>query len=168
MNGILVGAIWLLVQPIILQQFLISSLPPEFQSLSSARTSLLMADIKNLANGAFIIGDADPVVQDASERLERYRSIGNAAMFALVLGVAVGGMAWGRFCIVPTLRSRQAIERVLSVALFISSTVAIITTIGIILSLLFEALRFFNAVAFTDFLFGLVTVSRQPLQLVFL
>jgi phosphate transport system permease protein len=41
------------------------------------------------------------------------------------------------------------------VLLILSSTVAIFTTIGIVLSLLFEALRFFKVVPFFDFLFGL-------------
>jgi phosphate transport system permease protein len=39
--------------------------------------------------------------------------------------------------------------------LLASSIVAILTTIGIVASLLFEAIRFFGKVPFTDFLFGL-------------
>ena len=35
-----------------------------------------------------------------------------------------------------------------------SSTIAIVTTVGIVLSVLFESLRFFQAVPFTEFIFG--------------
>ena len=153
--AILVGSAWLIVQPVFFEQLLLSSLPEEFQRLSPAQTNLLMADIKNMAEGIFVGSEPDPVIALAADQLQKFRSIGNASMLVVVLTIAVAGMAWGRSKIVPTLRSRQAVERVLSAALFISSTVAIITTIGIILSLLFEAMRFFNAVSVSDFLFGL-------------
>ena len=153
--AILVGSAWLIAQPVFFEQLLLSSLPEEFQRLSPAQTNLLMADIKNMAEGIFVVREPDPVIALAADQLQKFRSIGNASMLVVVLTIAVGGMAWGRSKIVPTLRSRQAVERVLSAALFISSTVAIITTIGIILSLLFEAMRFFNAVSVSDFLFGL-------------
>ena len=159
--AILVGSAWLIVQPVFFEQLLLSSLPEEFQRLSPAQTNLLMADIKNMAEGIFVVSEPDPVIALAADQLQKFRSIGNASMLVVVLTIAVGGMAWGRSKIVPTLRSRQAVERVLSAALFISSTVAIITTIGIILSLLFEAMRFFNAVSVSDFLFGLEW-SPQP------
>jgi phosphate transport system permease protein len=47
------------------------------------------------------------------------------------------------------------VERVFTIIMIIASTLAILTTIGIVLSLLFEALRFFAKVPFTEFLFGL-------------
>ena len=53
-------------------------------------------------------------------------------------------------------RARQVLgERVLLGLLAASSLVAILTTIGIALSLLFETLRFLDAVPLFDFLFGL-------------
>ena len=42
-----------------------------------------------------------------------------------------------------------------------ASLLAILTTLGIVLSLLFESLRFFNLVSPTEFLFG-TTSSPQP------
>jgi len=50
---------------------------------------------------------------------------------------------------------RKVVERVILWILILSSTIAILTTIGIVLSLLFESLRFFRAVPIGDFLFGL-------------
>ncbi|HAD24255.1 MAG TPA: phosphate ABC transporter permease subunit PstC [Alphaproteobacteria bacterium] len=46
-------------------------------------------------------------------------------------------------------------ERCVLVLLIASSLVAILTTVGIVLSLLFESIRFFEAVPITEFLFGL-------------
>jgi len=47
------------------------------------------------------------------------------------------------------------VEKVIMGLMIIASTVAIFTTIGIVLSLLFESIRFFKIVPVTDFLFGL-------------
>jgi phosphate transport system permease protein len=53
------------------------------------------------------------------------------------------------------LRARNLVERVINVFLILCSLVAILTTIGIVLSLLFEAIRFFTKVPPAEFLFGL-------------
>jgi phosphate transport system permease protein len=50
---------------------------------------------------------------------------------------------------------RYAVERMVTLFLIASSTIAIFTTIGIVLSLLFESLRFFAKIPIFDFLFGL-------------
>jgi phosphate transport system permease protein len=51
--------------------------------------------------------------------------------------------------------ARDAVERFIKLLLMASSTVAILTTIGIVLSLLFEAARFFTLVSPIEFFFGL-------------
>jgi phosphate transport system permease protein len=53
------------------------------------------------------------------------------------------------------LRARNHVEGILTVILVACSTIAIFTTIGIILSVLYEAIRFFKVVPVADFLFGL-------------
>lgn len=57
--------------------------------------------------------------------------------------------------VTPARRRGKAVERMILGLLIISSTVAIFTTIGIVASLLFEALRFFDKVPVSEFLFGL-------------
>ena len=51
-------------------------------------------------------------------------------------------------------RTRQFVERFVMGVLIACSVVAILTTVGIVLSLIFESLRFFQKVPFFDFLFG--------------
>jgi phosphate transport system permease protein len=53
------------------------------------------------------------------------------------------------------LRARNQVEGILTVILVACSTIAIFTTIGIILSVLYEAIRFFNVIPIAHFLFGL-------------
>ena len=55
----------------------------------------------------------------------------------------------------PAMRARVKVEQTVKVLMISCSTIAIFTTIGIVLSVLFESLRFFNQIHLTDFLFGL-------------
>ena len=57
--------------------------------------------------------------------------------------------------ITPLLRARNHVEKIFEWVLFSSSFLAVLTTLGIVLSVLFEAIRFFNVIPLTDFLFGL-------------
>ncbi len=57
--------------------------------------------------------------------------------------------------VTPARRVKKAVEAVIKGILIASSTVAILTTVGIVASLFFEAHRFFGEVPVTDFLFGL-------------
>ncbi|MES2045223.1 MAG: phosphate ABC transporter permease subunit PstC [Pseudomonadota bacterium] len=71
---------------------------------------------------------------------------------ALLLAIAGGGFAWQR--VRPHFPARARVERVVMLALLAASLIAILTTIGIIASLLVESLRFFRIVPLGDFLFG--------------
>ncbi len=51
--------------------------------------------------------------------------------------------------------ARRSLDTIVKVLLFACAGVAVLTTFGIVLSLVFETLRFFGKVSFFDFLFGL-------------
>ena len=53
------------------------------------------------------------------------------------------------------MRARNQVEAVVKALLVLSSTIAIFTTIGILLSVLFESIRFFQMIPLSEFLFGL-------------
>jgi phosphate transport system permease protein len=77
------------------------------------------------------------------------------AAAALAVALAIVGAGYGRARITPALNARVPVERALRLALGASSLVAILTTIGIVASLIFEAGRFFERVPIREFLFGL-------------
>jgi phosphate transport system permease protein len=72
---------------------------------------------------------------------------------ALAVAALAAAGAWRR--IAPELRARPQVEVVVRALLAACSLVAILATIGIVLSLLFEAARFFDRVSVGEFLFGL-------------
>ena len=54
----------------------------------------------------------------------------------------------------PSFKARDDVEKIITFAMKTTSVLAIFTTIGIVLSLLFETLRFFEYVPIHEFLFG--------------
>lgn len=73
----------------------------------------------------------------------------------MLAAVGILGAGWAFHRLRPRFRARNRVEQVVKWALIACSTVAILTTLGIILSVLFESLRFFARYPFFDFLFGL-------------
>ncbi len=88
-----------------------------------------------------------PVYRSA---LEFYGAIGLGA--TLVLGFTGGTLAWLRLR--PQFKARAQVERIVMGGLLLASLVAILTTLGIVVSLMFETFRFFEIVSPAKFLFG--------------
>jgi len=84
--------------------------------------------------------------------------------FAVILAVAVAGLAYSHRQIRPDMKARDNVERVVRIFLIICSAIAILTTIGIILSLIFESIRFFEKVSPIEFLFGLEWSPQTALR----
>ena len=80
----------------------------------------------------------------------------------IALAVGAAGAWYARSRISPESNARVPVERAMRFALAASSLVAILTTAGIIASLIFEALRFFDRVSLAEFLFGLHGVRKPP------
>ncbi|AMX03892.1 phosphate ABC transporter permease subunit PstC [Microbulbifer thermotolerans] len=128
-----------------------------------AGQNLLYAQIQNLASGR-LIGDAAPQLQEAALQLNRLRtgSRNLQAALSLILAVGLGAFALLRFS--PELRAREKVEQVLRWVLLTCACAAIFTTVGILLSVLFESLRFFQTVPLTEFLFGLHWSPQMALR----
>jgi phosphate transport system permease protein len=75
------------------------------------------------------------------------------AAIASIIAFAGGGFAFTR--VKATFPARTRVERVTMAALLIASCIAILATLGIIASLVFETARFFSMVSPIDFLFGM-------------
>ncbi len=153
--ALLVIGLWLGLQSGIVDSLLISGLPASVQALSEGQLNLLLSDIRNLAAGDITSKTPDPMVLAAAERYNDLRSTGFAAMVVVGLALGIAGFFIGWRAINPSFRARPRVERIVHWLLIIASAIAILTTIGIVLSLLFESIRFFNRVSPVEFLFGL-------------
>lgn len=98
--------------------------------------------------------DASPAHGFARTELGRSRQLFGVALAGLVAVAGAAGLTHARRRITPELRARNQVERIFSAALMACSVVAILTTIGIVLSLFFEAIRFFQLTSPLEFFFG--------------
>lgn len=93
---------------------------------------------------------AGALVEPFAQAIRTYGSIGLA--ITLVLGFAGGTYAFLKLR--PDFTARTRVERAVMFGLLLASLVAILTTFGIVASLLFETIRFFGFVTPAEFLFG--------------
>ena len=147
--------LWMLVEPRAIVALVINGLPEAQQALSAGELNLLMNNIQNLASGDAVSGDIDVILSDAALRFQEYTVLSRRILVALTIGLAVLGGAIALRRIHPEFRARNRVEHVILLLLIAASSIAIFTTIGIVLSVLFEAMRFFKEVPVTEFLFGL-------------
>ncbi len=147
-------ALWTASEGWLIMRMVMSALPDRLVAGDPQTLNLLKADILNIAHGISTGRDVDPAVTAAAAHYNSLRAISDWSLLAIGASLAVAGLAYGRQCISPDLRARNRVERVVNIGLVVCSMVAILTTIGIVLSLLFEAMRFFSVVSPIDFLLG--------------
>ncbi|MCW5699757.1 MAG: phosphate ABC transporter permease subunit PstC [Rhodospirillales bacterium] len=162
--ALLVFFLWIAIEPSLVKSLLVSSLPQDAQNLSPSRLGLLVNDIRNLASGNIVSTEVSPELQAQADYYNHLHLLSKIALAVVVLALAVAGLTFGRRFISPDLRARNQVERVIRIVLIACSTIAILTTVGIVMSLLFEAGRFFTMISATDFLFGLEWSPQTALR----
>ena len=107
-----------------------------------------------VASGVFLTDDIQAPIL-AAARLKFYmETLGNSFRNWLVIIGSIIGLVWALAQAKLNFRARPRVEQMILVLLAASATLAIFTSIGIVLSMLFEALRFFGMHPWTDFFFG--------------
>lgn len=156
--------LWLLVQDDVVGRLILRSLPPDFLAGKSAsEIALLSQSIANAATGQ-TFGTPSPEIIDAAATLERWNQIGRWAMLVVALAVMVVALAVSRASLHSTFRARNRFEQAISALMILCAVVAVLTTLGIVVSLVYEAVRFFRMVPVHDFLFGLNWEPQIPLR----
>ena len=142
------------VEPRLLDAGVIASLPAADQPKSAIDRDAIIGEVRGLASGE--VADAfNPASQAAVPAYKANRTrLQTEALVAVVL-LALGGAAWAYTRLAPQFRARNRVERIVMGVLILASLIAVLTTFGIVFSLLFESLRFFKMVSPIEFLFGL-------------
>jgi phosphate transport system permease protein len=184
--SLLALALWLIVQPIVIEREL-QSFFPEDQVDSPTDRTLLMADVRRVAAGldtaiwagaiseeeigalraetddirarlgevgVALGGDVSPQVLAAARDYRGLAAWGLAGRTAVVLGLALLGAAYALAITRKDFRARNRVERVTRWLLALASFIAILTTVGIVMSMLTESMRFFSLHSWTNFFFG--------------
>jgi phosphate transport system permease protein len=145
--------LWQVFEPVWLRSAVVDSLPEATRTLPDAELGLIYNDIRNVVEGN--IPSADPEIVAAAERYSSLRSSSRRIASAAVLVLGLVTLVWAYRRVRPEFRARNRVERMIEYLLVAGSSVAILTTIGIFLSVFFEALLFFQQVSPFEFLFGL-------------
>ncbi len=113
----------------------------------------MMAEARAVATGAaraVFNSEAEGLVAPYRTALTLYDTLG----LTITLVIAFAGGAFSFLRLRPDFTARNRVERAVMALLLLASLVAILTTVGIVVSLLFETIRFFGMVSPIDFLFG--------------
>lgn len=116
---------------------------------------LILSDAKSIATGG-VSSAQDQLRQDIADRFGSLETMRTWGVALLSLGIAVMGGLRAVRGITPEFRARNRSEGIIRTILAICAGIAILTTIGIVLSLIFETLNFFNNIGWRvdKFLFG--------------
>ena len=146
--------IWSLFDDHIIGIIVFDSLPENMKPASINQHNLLINSIENLSSGALNPATSDPQLVYASQLLSELNSTAKKLVTVIVLSVSILCMALAWVKVSPKLKARQMVEKIFKRTLLAAACLAIFATLGIILSVLFEAIRFFQLVPATDFLLG--------------
>jgi len=153
--GLLVAAAWALVGSWGLDQLTLAGVPVDARGAGEAATSLFLNDVKNLAGGNIASSRMDADVIAAAEHYAGLRRTSLALVTALAGLLSLAGGAVALRAVSPRFAARRRVERITRALLMLCSMLAILVTVGIVLSLIFETGRFFEKVSVSEFLFGL-------------
>ena len=153
--ALLLFGFWLAFESTIITHLVIADLPESMRNLPAAELNLSVNKIRNLVSENIIAGSVEPSIHAAADHYRNLKTTSNAALAVVVTSMAILGLVIMRAKITPTLRARNRVEQIIKYILIACSTIAIFTTIGIVLSVLFESIRFFQKVPLTEFLLGL-------------
>jgi phosphate transport system permease protein len=183
--AILVLALWLIAQPMLVERQLVRFIPTEMQEDPTARTLFMAdvrrvaagldtaiqrgvitpqqaidmppEEVRGaLASARVALGsEVSTQVLDAAQDYRLFASTGAFWRSILALILSLAGAAYAVMVTAPKFRARNRVELVVQGLLILASTIAILTTVGIVMSMLTESIRFFSMYPVKDFFFGL-------------
>jgi len=153
--ALLIVVTWLVVESRVVIALALAEMPPDWRDLSPGEFDLLLNTIRSLAAGSLVVGPVDADIRSAALRLAELSAGSRELLAAVAIATALCCGAWSWLRIRPELRARNRVEAALTRMLIAASSIALLTTIGIVLSVLFEAVRFFREVPIGEFLFGI-------------
>jgi phosphate transport system permease protein len=153
--ALILALLWVALQQPIIDRLIMSSLPAALtEGASVSQLSLILSEIKNVAAGQ-IFAEPSPEVRAAAETYLRWQDIARWAMMVAGVCLMIVALVITRSRLSLRFRARTQVEQFVTGVIVFCSVVAILTTVGIIVSLVYESLEFFRLVPLHEFLFGL-------------
>ncbi|MCR9137592.1 MAG: phosphate ABC transporter permease subunit PstC [Alphaproteobacteria bacterium] len=187
MPALLLLTAWVSISPAIIDNRVFDTLPDAVQTLPDSDHALQMSKVNAVAQGlsrltaeqrqsfesgsedlrelmaqtgVAVAGDIESYMPAAATLLLEQRAASANYRTLLVLVLAVAGFCYAWIQVGPQMRARNRVEAVVLGMLIIASSIAILTTVGIVLSMISETWRFFSSVPPMEFFFGTVWDPR--------
>lgn len=162
--ALIVLAVWAGFEGRVIQSIVIASLPQDTWPESAGQASLILSQISNVAAGKLNPEFVPEHIAGAASLLESLESQSENFKAILVILIAVlgGTFAWTR--VVPHVNARKNVETTLRRIFFVCAALAVLTTAGIVFSVILETVRFFGRVPITEFLFGTTWSPQTALR----
>ncbi|MEK9691020.1 MAG: phosphate ABC transporter permease family protein, partial [Pelagibacteraceae bacterium] len=146
--------IWTIFEPVIIKSIILKTA----ENLGANTTdknaaNLIYEKIKSIHSGNYF-GEVDILLKESTLAYARFINIFSNAKIVLVFSLIISSILYSLKKIKNNNKARDDVEVILKGLLFTSSLIAILTTIGIIFSLLFESIKFFSVINVFDYLFG--------------
>lgn len=152
--AIIIICLWSVLDGPLIESLVRSTLPAEAKSLRADELGLVLNQVTNVASGVGSIEVLGAEYQAAVDRYTNLSQISSRWMPVLTICGLLITIVLGLRSVRSEHNARYSVERIFNITLFLCSCVAIFSTLGIVLSVVFESIRFFEMVPFTDFLFG--------------
>ena len=130
-------------------------IPKEVVTSKDYNFAIVLAQINNSVEG-LIFGTPPQWVTNAAEIWVSWVHKSQIITVIFCISTALISGFFGYKKINSDFRSRNAVEKIVMSILAVSSVIAILTTIAIIFSVVFESVRFFALIPYDEFLFGTV------------
>ena len=146
--------IWSLFEPTIIKSIIIEVAANQgaiFNDKNEA--NLIYEKIKAIHLGTYI-GDIDSILRESALSYAKFINLFTNSKIVLIFGIVIASVIYSLNKIKNNNKARDDVEVILKGLLFVSSLIAILTTLGIIFSLLFESIKFFSVINIFDYLFG--------------
>ena len=104
--------------------------------------------------GQVVTSDLTVVIINAAQEYNEKAAIGALLMTAVVVAAALAGLIWSFWETTSEFRARNVVERGILAILIAAASIAILTTVGIVLSLVFNTVEFFRLYPAMHFFFG--------------
>ncbi len=150
--ALILALIWAFAADPLLLNAAESRLASAFPNLPASFLDLKLAQLQNIAAG-YIDAPDDIMAAEAAKLRDSMDRVALARVLTLMIVMMIGFL-FAFFQVAPQFKARVAFEGFLRRSFFAAAVLAILTTIGIVTSLLFEAYRFFSEISMIDFFFG--------------
>ncbi len=161
--ALLLIALWSMSEHWLLQQMVLNRLSPELV-LAAGGPDLVVNTLVNLSQGLLAGEDLPTDLIEAGAYWARADELANYLITLTTIILMLVGFAISYQRIHPDLQARSTVEKFVLVILGACAGVAILTTIGIVMSVLFESVKFFKSIPLTDFVFGLEWSPQTALR----